>query len=334
MRVFVTGATGFVGSHLVHTLLKGGHHVSCLVRSPEKAARTFRHASPTIIHGHLDDPTALRTGAKDADLVFHVAGLTAARDLDEFLTVNNGGTERVLAAAADVAPRLTRFVYVSSLAAVGPTQRGSPATEAGGPHPVSNYGMSKLAGEAATRVSALPWTIVRPPAVYGPRDVELLRVFKLARFGFAPVFGDGTQELSFVHVADLVDALILAATHTEPGKVYFACHGEIVTVQDFVERVHEAVHHVTSPGHRTPRTPRRIRIPVWIAKRVLTVNGTLSRLLGRRTLLSADKSRELLADAWTCAAAALERDTGWTARINLHEGLATTAQWYREHGWL
>lgn len=334
MKVFVTGATGFVGSHLVHALLRQGHHVSCLARNPEKARRLFTLATPVIIPGDLEHPTALHEGAKDADLVFHVAGLTAARDLDEFLAVNAGGTERVLAATATAAPRLTRFVYVSSLAAVGPTQRGSPATETSGPHPVSNYGMSKLAGEAATRVSGLPWTVVRPPAVYGPRDAELLRVYKLARVGLAPVFGNGTQQLSFVHVADLVDALLVAATDTDPGKVYFACHREIVTVRDFVERVHEAVQGVVAPDRRKPRAPRRIQIPIWMAKNVLTANGTLARMLGRRTLLSRDKSRELLAGAWTCTADALERDAGWTARIPLEDGLPATARWYREHGWL
>jgi nucleoside-diphosphate-sugar epimerase len=334
VRVFVTGATGFVGSHLVEALLSRGHHVSCLVRSPEKAARVFGPTPPVMVPGDLDHPSALRAGAKNADLVFHIAGLTAARDLDEFLTVNYGGTERTLAAAAETAPRLTRFVYVSSLAAVGPTRRGSPATETSNPHPVSNYGMSKLAGEAATRVSSLPWTIVRPPAVYGPRDVELLRVFKLARLGLAPEFGHGRQELSFVHVTDLVEGLIAAATGTEPGKVYCACHSEIVTVREFVEHVHAAVRDCTGPAGRPARPPRRIQIPLWIAKSVLTANGTLARMLGRRTLLSADKSRELLADAWTCAASALERDTDWTARIPLREGLPATARWYREHGWL
>jgi nucleoside-diphosphate-sugar epimerase len=334
VKSFVTGATGFVGSHLVEALLARGDHVTCLVRSQAKADRLFPTDRPEFVSGDLSDRAALRRACADADLVFHLAGLTAARYRAEFLAVNEGGTRAVIDAVREAAPGIRRFLYVSSLAAAGPTARGRPLTEEDLPRPVSAYGASKLAGEAAAKTSGLPWTVVRPPAVYGPRDVELLRVFKLARLGVRVVLGDGNQELSFIHVTDLVSALLRVTVEGADGATYFACHPETVTSREFVGEVHRAVRH--SAGKQQPASgqPLTVAVPAWIARPVLATSGALAKIVGRRTLLSADKANELLAEAWTCSPAAIERDTGWSATIPLATGLEDTATWYRQHGWL
>jgi nucleoside-diphosphate-sugar epimerase len=221
-----------------------------------------------------------------------------------------------------------RFVYVSSLAAASPAPRGRQLLGGESERPVTHYGASKLAAEQAVRQSSIPWTIVRPPAVYGPRDAEFLRVFRLAARGFGPVFGDGSQELSFVYVEDLARALVAAAGADETaGGVYYPAHPEVVRSRAFVTAVGRAVR----PGGPTPRI---IPIPPAVARGALWVTGTTAALLGRTTVLTADKANELLADAWTCSPEAFTRHTGWTANFPLSVGLAKTAAWYREHGWL
>ena len=332
MRHFVTGATGFVGSHLTEALLARGDEVVALVRSPAKAARIFTDLQPQIVQGDLGDSDALRRAVHGADIVHHVAGLTSARRDPEFFAVNRDGTRRVLEAAREAAPGLRRIVHVSSVAASGPSPRGTPIDERAAPRPVSTYGASKLAGEEEVRRAGIPWTIVRPPAVYGPRDVELRRVFAFGKRGIVPVFGDGRQELSLIHVADLVSALLAACDRGHAEGTYFACHPEVLTSEEFAVRITRAVQLALTGKAADPRLV--VRVPDGVARVALWINGAAARAVGRSTVLSGDKIPELLAPAWTCSPAALERDTGWQARISAAEGLPQTAAWYRDTGWL
>lgn len=322
MKVFVTGGTGFVGTHLVAALRARRDAVTCLVRSPAKA-RALGWDDVRIVEGDLDTPAALREGCADAEIVYHVAGRISARNLREFLTVNRDGTARVLESAAARPP--LRFVYVSTLAVGGPTVPGQPIDETRAPTPVTDYGHSKLAGEELVRAAPFPWTIVRPPVVYGERDRETLRIFRLARAGWGPVIGDGSQELSVVYVGDLAAALIaVAVAPAATGRVYYAAHPIVTTSRGLVEAV----------GRAVGRRPRVVRLPSTLAQVALWAVGSLAHLAGRATVLSADKANEFLAPAWTCRADALARDAGWRAETDLEPGLARTAAWYRAEGWL
>jgi nucleoside-diphosphate-sugar epimerase len=188
MRALVTGATGFVGSHLVEALQNDSVEVTALARSAAKAA-DLAQFGVRVVNGDLHDNAGLERAVRDQDVVYHVAGVVAARDEAEFLRSNRDGTRNVVTAAERQGR--PRFVLVSSLAAAGPAPRGAPLSGTEAPHPVTAYGRSKLAAEQIVRSSSLPWSIVRPPIVYGPRDREVLKVFRLARLGLAPVFGDG-----------------------------------------------------------------------------------------------------------------------------------------------
>lgn len=322
MRAMLTGGTGFVGSHLAEALRHGGDDVTALVRTPTKAKELAR-LGVRVVPGGLDDRAALAIAAEGQEVVYHVAGIVAARNEAEFLRANRDGTERVLRAAEVAGAR--RLVLVSSMAAGGPAARGRPLTGDEAPRPVTAYGRSKLAGEALVRRGAIPWTIVRPPMVYGPRDREVLKLFQLARRGVAPVFGDGTQELSAVHAADLAAALIAAAASPDAaGRTYCACHPEIFTSAAFVHAVAGAL------GRRV----RAVPIPPAIGRAMLTVTGTAARLAGRSTILTADKAHEFFQPAWTGDPGPLTRDTGWTASFDLVHGLADTVSWYQRNGWL
>ncbi len=223
-------------------------------------------------------------------------------------------------------------MYVSSVSAAGPTTRGRAVTEIAPPRPVSDYGASKLAGEEVARAAPIPWTIVRPPTIYGPRDMELLRVFRLARWRVAPVFGTGTQELSVIHVRDLVRALLCATDPSTERRTYFASHPQIVTSKTLVKAIHVAVQRTL--GHDPEGGPLIVPLPAWFTRAALAAIGGVAGLAGKATVLSPNKGDEFLAEAWTCLPTALERDTGWRADIPLADGLDETARWYRQHGWL
>src|SRR5690242_2618332 len=239
MKVLVTGATGFVGSHLVEALRRRGDQVTALARSAGKAA-ALAPLGVEVVPGDLDDRPALERAMHGRDVVYHVAGIVAARSEADFMATNRDGTRNVVAAARS-AP-VSRLVLVSSMAAAGPTIKGRPLLGDEAPRPVTAYGRSKLAAEQAVTASGLGWTIVRPPVVYGPRDQEVLKVFRLARLGIAPVLGDGSQELSAVYGPDLAEALIAAATSASAaGRTYYACHPEVFTGTQMARAVGRAM---------------------------------------------------------------------------------------------
>jgi len=323
VRAFVTGGTGFVGAHLVQALRARGDEVTCLVRDPAKAhARGW--SDVRLIPGDLDDAAALARGCAGASVIYHVAGRIAARDLAEFMRTNRDGTANVLEAAGS--GWSGRFVLVSSLAAAGPTARVQPIDETRPPQPVTPYGQSKLAAEVLVRGMAGAWTIVRPPAVYGEWDREFFRVFRLARMGFAPVFGDGSQELSVIYAGDLAAALVAAAvTPAAANRTYYAAHPVVTTSRELVRAIGRAA---------AGRVPRIVPLPAPIARGLLWTIGSIAHVAGRATVLSGDKAAEFLAPAWTCRADALTSDTGWRAETELDEGLRRTAAWYHSEGWL
>lgn len=322
MKALVTGATGFVGGHLTEALRSRGDEVTALARSPAKA-EALRALGVHVVSGDLHDVPALERAAGEQDVVYHVAGLIAARNEAEFLRANREGTQNILTAAERAGT--SRFVLVSSLAAAGPAPRGAPLSGDAIPRPVTAYGRSKLAGEQTVKASPLRWSIVRPPIVYGPRDREILKVFRLARLRIAPVFGDGAQELSAVHVSDLAAALIaVGASDATVGGTYTACHPEVFTTAEFGSAI----------GSAMGRSVRTVRIPQQFGRAVLSLTEMAARLAGQTTILTTDKANEFFQPAWTGDPAPLTRDSGWRAGYDLTRGLADTYRWYRQAGWL
>jgi nucleoside-diphosphate-sugar epimerase len=322
MKALVTGATGFVGSQLAEALRRRGHKVTALARSPRKA-EALSSQGVRVVPGDLHDAAALERAAAGQDIVYHVAGVVAAQNEADFLRANRDGTRNVLDAAERSGN--PRFVLVSSLAAAGPSPRGAPLTGREAPHPVTSYGRSKLAAELIVRGSTLPWSVIRPPIVYGPRDREVLKIFRLARLRLVPVFGDGSQELSAVHVSDLAEALIAAgASAATVGGIYTACHPEVFTSAELGQAVAGAM----------GRSVTTLHIPPSIGRALLSLTEAGARLARQVTILTTDKANEFLQPAWTGDPGPLTRDTGWRATYDLQRGLLNTYEWYRQAGWL
>lgn len=325
MRVLITGATGFVGSHLVAALAERGARIRAVVRRTSRTTQ-LEALGAELVEGELDDGEALARAVEGTDVVFHLAALTSARSEEEYHRTNVGGTERLLDAIEGAATRPRRLIYLSSLAAVGPSRNGRPVGRDDPCRPITTYGRTKLAGEEAClrRRDLVETVVLRPPAVYGPRDREILRFFRLASLGLLPVPTGPDRPLQMVHVRDLAEAAIAAAEAPGASGVYHVAEpraygwGEV------------AAHFSNALGRRV----RIVRVPAGLVTTAAAVSEIGAGIMGRSTVFNREKARELLAPGWLCETEALQREVGFTPRITLADGLAETAAWYRAEGWL
>ena len=319
----VTGASGFVGSHIVDELLLRGARVRAIVR--RSSSRRWLDGKPVeLVDAALEDAGALAVALEGADWIVHAAGLIKARRAEEFHEVNVLGTERLVRAAADA--RVRRFLYVSSQAAAGPSADGRPVTEEQRPHPVSAYGESKLRGEQLVLMAAsrLPVSVIRPPAVYGPRDSAILKGFTLAKWHLEPVLRPGGR-FSMVHVADLATAVYAALTHeVAVGEVFFACEPDVTDYEEFGRCVRESLRTWTV----------RLTVPRWLLTPIALAAEGWARAAGQAPLLSREKLREIAAGDWISSSRKIRDRLGWEPRTRLREGIQATTDWYREAGWL
>ncbi len=320
-KALVTGATGFVGSHLVELLAEAGVGVRALVRRTSNT-RLLDQLGADCIEGDLEDALALARAAQGVDVVFHLAALTRARSREEFFRVNARAVEAVARAAAGAGARL---VYLSSLAAVGPAQDGRAVRETDPPRPITDYGRSKLDGEAAcTTAVAGDVVILRAPAVYGPRDRDIYRFFAMAARGLIAMPTGPQRRIQMLYVRDLAEALITAGRTRSARLLYHVAEARSYTWREVAELVGEAV------GKRVHVVP----VPAVLVSVAAGMSELGARAVGRTTIFTRDKARELLAPGWLCETTAAERDLGFAARTPLATGLKATAEWYRARGWL
>jgi len=327
MKVLVTGASGFLGSHVAGQLAHDGHSVRVLLRATSDRA-FLRGLELEEALGDVRQPESLPAALAGVDAVVHAAGLVKARSEREFDSVNVGGTANLLTALNG--GRAPRFVYISSLAAHGPSGDGQPRPSRAPAAPVSAYGRSKLRAETIVRSWAgdgRPAVIIRPPAIYGPRDRELLPFFRLARWRLASLLVDGRNAISIVYVEDAARAAALAATseaEPPPAATYSLDDGAVYTWRDMLAAVEHGV------GRKALRLPS----PVWAFSAAASLSELYGALRRRAVTFSRDKVREMRQRYWVCSHHEIERDLGWRPRVKLDEGVALTAAWYREHGWL
>ncbi len=317
--ILVTGAGGFIGSHLVEALRERGSAFRCLVRR-QSFAREFPGVD--VAFGDLATGEGLEPALRDVELVIHLAGVTKALHLRDFSTGNVRATENL---ARAIAARPVRLLHVSSLAAAGPSPDGVAVTEEMEPRPVSHYGRSKLQAEQVVRKLVPDAVIVRPPVVYGPRDSGVFQILEPISRGWAVELGRHERRLSMVYVQDLVEGLLSAAAYPQAaGRIYFLAHPQPVSWPDLAGTAARLM------GRRT----RVLRIPVRAAH--VAAFGAECWSLFRRTpsFLSRDKVHEASCPYWICDSGRAARELGFHARTPLEKGLAATLAWYKEAGWL
>ncbi len=338
--VLVTGASGFVGFHLVRALRQRGVQVDCLVRRTSKVAH-LEALGVGYIYGDVTDPTSLPAAVTGKSVVYHLAGCTAALRREEFYAINEAGT-RHLAEACARQSRPPVLVVVSSLAAAGPSPFGRLRTEDDPLAPVSEYGRSKRAAELAAQQFAdrVPMTVLRPPIVLGERDAKGAAIFRaIRRLGVHAIPGMAPHRFSILHAADLAEALILAAARGKrlrpggpsggnPGDTtgfYFIACDEHPTYVELGRMIRAEV-----------GRPRALilRVPVPIVWVVGACSELAGRWCGKPLALNLDKVREATAGSWTCSSARAAAELGFRVTTPLAERLRQTAQWYRHEGWL
>ncbi len=325
IKIFVTGSTGFIGSHLVERLIKKGYRVKCLVRKHSNN-KWLKKLPVEYVYGDLFDVEPLRKAISDVQYIYHIAGVTASRTKRGYYLGNQEAT-KVLLKAAETNSNLKRFVLAGSLSAVGPSTDGKTVNEESKLQPITTYGKSKLAAEkeVLSFQDKIPFTIVRIPAVYGPRDTATLDFFKTVNNGIIPLVGFKNKYVNILHVDDVVDGLILAGEHPDAvGKTYFIGSDKAYTWEDIGKVTQEIIHRKTI----------KVRIPEFIVVIVAAIYHLIDIFSKKPSVFNFEKSKDIIADAWICDILKAKNELGFQQKITLEEGVKETFKWYKEVGWI
>ncbi|GAB4534364.1 MAG: NAD(P)-dependent oxidoreductase [Thermodesulfovibrionia bacterium] len=324
MKALVTGASGFIGSHLTERLIKEGFEVFCL-RRRDSDVRWLSGGDIRFIYGDCCDKESL-SSIRDFDYIFHLAGIIKANSEREFFIVNEEGTQNLIEVVSRNNPNIKRFVYLSSLSAYGPAlQDDHLPSEDGLPHPVSNYGRSKLKGEDVVLKysSNIPVCILRPSVVYGPRDRQFLLFFKFINRGFVPYWGEG--HTSLIYIDDLIDAIILSIEKDEAiGSIYFVSDGMVYSNNQIIDEIALAL----------DKRVVKVRLPRPILPLIGIFADGIGKIKGRASMINKDKIKEIMYNDWVCDITKAKSELGFRPNIGIKEGMRWTADWYRTNGWI
>jgi nucleoside-diphosphate-sugar epimerase len=327
MNILLTGANGFVGSHLLDRLRASHHNVSVLLQPTSNTRFIARHLPDITVHyGSVGDLPSLYKAMETVEAVIHCAGKTKALRPSEFYRINHDGTRNVVKAANDRHRSLRHLMVISSQAVSGPGSLQRPARESDTPHPVSVYGHSKLQGEnEVRRHSRVPWTVLRPAAVYGPRDRDFLNVFIAVKRRIMPILGGGARPISLIYGPDVAAAAMAClACNRAVGRIYHVAAEPPCTDEELMREI----------AAQLQVRAVRIRIPRAALYLSCLLQELQSRLSGRAAILSFQKMPELLAPGWACSTARIREDLDYTAPTQLSAGVAQTLSWYHRKGWM
>lgn len=331
-RILITGASGFIGSFIVEEALRQGMETWAAVRSSSSRAY-LNDQRINFIELDLSDEQRLTEQLKDHqfDYVVHAAGVTKCINKDDFRRVNTEGTRHLVAALRALRMPIERFVFLSSLSVMGAIREQQPYTEIredDTPQPNTAYGKSKLEAEETLKARSeeqFPYVILRPTGVYGPREKDYFIMAKSIKGHSDFAVGYKPQDITFVYVKDVVQAVFLALDHGKTGRAYFLSDGKVYRSATFSNLIRQEL-----------GNPWWIRItaPIWILRIVTAVGDIIGRLSGKAIALNNDKYHILRQRNWRCDIQPAIDELGYKPQYDLERGVRETIAWYKKEGWI
>src|SRR4030095_16554828 len=326
MNLFLTGATGFLGSCTAEELIRRGHRVLSLVRNP-CAAAFLQTRGAELIEGSLPDLPDLKTSLQETDAIIHIAGVLKGLHDKDFFEVNEIGTKRLAEAALDLKQKPKLFLHVSTVAVHNSTRDGEDfCLPPNACHSVSVYGKSKLAGEKTLALlrGKIKTVTLRPPVIYGPGDRELLPLFRSIRWGFAPLYGKGQNRLSVCHVKEVARAIADIVENPPPSDQIFCLDdGEVHTWESLAKEISRAM----------KKNPLLLKVPPFLISIAAHATGAFAQLTRRPQIFTSEKVKEMRQASWVCGFLRLEEKIGWTPKVPFQDGVRETLEFYRKEGW-
>ena len=322
----VTGANGFVGSHLVDFLLGKNFEVRCVVRKSSNL-QWLEGKDVKIFDCGLFDKQGLREAFSGVNYIFHVAGIVKAKNEEGYFRGNVESTKVLLEVAAEMKDHIKKFIVVSSQTVSGPASKGNPVTEEMEPNPLTTYARSKLKQEqiALSYKDIFPVTICRAPAIFGERDTEIFIYFQVFNRGLTTMIGFDKKELSLLHVADLAEGLYLAANSEKAnGKIYF------ISSEKFYNW--DEVGKITSKV--LGKKAFKIRIPHFIVFTIAAFAQFFAMFSSKPATLNIEKAKDLIQRYWICDTSKAMKELGYRQKVSIEEGIKRTCEWYKQMKWI
>ena len=330
MKILITGASGFIGSFIVEEALRQGFETWAVVR--KSSSRSFLQDERIhFIELNLSSEEQLKEQLKEHqfDYVVHAAGVTKCLHKEDFFRINTEGTKNLVRALIALQMPLKRFVYISSLSIMGAIREEQPyqeIRESDKAQPNTAYGKSKIeAEEWLDTVKGLPYVILRPTGVYGPRERDYFMMAKSIQTHTDFAVGFKQQDITFVYVTDVVQAVFLALEKGQTGRRYFLSDGEVYQSSTFSDLIRKEL-----------GNPWWIRItaPIWLLRVITFCGEYIGHMTGKVTALNNDKYYIMRQRNWRCDIEPARQELGYEPKVKLAEGVHRSIQWYKENGWL
>jgi dihydroflavonol-4-reductase len=326
MNILITGATGFVGSHAADRLVAGGHKVRALVRG-SSSLKWLEGKDIEPVQGNLQDVESLKKAMEGIEGIVHIAGVTSSKTKEGFFKDNQLATRHLLEATKRYASNAQRFVLISSQTAGGPSLDGKPVTEETPPHPITTYGKSKLAAEEESRQfrEHFPVTILRLPAVYGPRDTAILSFFQTVSKGIKPLIGFQEKYINLAHVYDTAQGIELGLMKPEAeNRTFYIGSEKQYGWRELSDLAAEIM------GKRGIF----ILIPHIIVSGIAGLSEFTSLFKKKPSVLNWEKRLDLTQLNWICSIERAQRELGYEPKVGIKEGFIDTIEWYKKEKWI
>ena len=330
MNILITGATGFIGGFIVDEALSRGMQVWVAVR-PTSSRKYLSDPRIQFLELNLSDKEQMKRQMDGLrfDYVVHAAGATKCLHAEDFFRSNTEGTKNLVQALMELQMPLKRFVFVSSLSVYGPVAEQQPYREICGndtPQPNTAYGRSKLAAEQYIEsIEGFPYVILQPTGVYGPRERDYFMMAKSIKSHTDFSVGYKPQDLTFVYVLDVVQAIFLALDCQKTGGKYMLSDGEVYSSRTFSDLIHRELGHPWL---------LRIKAPIWLLRIITFCGEYIGRMTGKISALNNDKYNIMKQRNWRCDIKPAMSELGYKPKYQLDEGVRLTIKWYKENNWL